>query len=77
VLFIELSRYRDREEMGGVYLTSQLDRTYNFVRDGRYSGRGWVCSASPPSPARLIFHHVGMYSKKWPLPLCVFMISFD
>ncbi len=36
--------YRGRVEIGEVYLPCQLERTlYNFVRDGRYSERGWAC----------------------------------
>jgi hypothetical protein len=32
------------DEIRGVYLHSQLERTVhcNFARDGKYSGRGWA-----------------------------------
>ncbi len=41
------STYRGRVEIGGAY---QLVRTPHFVRDGRYSKRGWACIPPPPSP---------------------------
>ncbi len=36
---------------------------HNFVRDCRYSERGWA----PPSSLGRIFLHDGMYVRKWPL----------
>jgi hypothetical protein len=48
------STYRGRDEIGGVYLPSQLRSVhYNFVLDGRYSERGWV-NLSEGGLARLI-----------------------
>jgi hypothetical protein len=32
--------HRGRDEIGGVYLPSQLERTMQLVRDGKYSERG-------------------------------------
>jgi hypothetical protein len=47
--------YRGREEIGGVYLPSQLERTeYNLVCDGGFSERGWACTPNPYQ-AGLIF----------------------
>ncbi len=43
--------FRGRVEIGGVYKSSQ--RTSNFVRDGRYSERGWECTPHPHQPGQI------------------------
>jgi hypothetical protein len=49
------STYRNRVEIRGVYLPSQLERTHNFVCDGRYSENGgWACTPHHHQPG-LIF----------------------
>ncbi len=65
-----MHRVRIGVEIGGVYLPSQLERSHNFVRDGRYSERG---GRGPPTLTSLgkFFHHDGMYATKWSLPLYV------
>ncbi len=67
-----------RGETGGVYLPSQLERIHhNFARDGIYcrvKGGGRV----PPTLTRQswVYHHDGMYARKWPLPV-YFTISSE
>ncbi len=47
-----------RAEIVSVYLPSQLECIhYNFLRDGRYSERGWACTPHP--------HQVGLIFQSW------------
>ncbi len=73
---IEYGTYRGRVEIWGLYLPSQLERTvhHNFVRDGRYSERGWACIPHPHQPG-LIFPSWWNVRQKWSLPLCVYRYS--
>ncbi len=42
------STYRGRVEIEGVYRSLSWCAHYNFVRDVRYSERGWACTPPPP-----------------------------
>jgi hypothetical protein len=63
-----------RVEIEGVYLpsagayTTTLSVMVDIVKGGE---------RAPPNLTRLgcFFHHVGMYARKWPLPLCVHSVS--
>jgi hypothetical protein len=44
------STYRGRVEIDGVYICLSRSVHRNFVRDGRYSERGWACTLTPPVP---------------------------
>ncbi len=46
------STYRGRIEIGGVYCICPFSWSlhHDFVRDGRYSEKGWACTPHPPSP---------------------------
>jgi hypothetical protein len=61
-------------KIGGMYLPSC--EHYNFACDARYSGRGWACTLPPPTlkSRGWLFHHDGIYARKWPLPLCVLSV---
>ncbi len=51
---------------------------HNFVRDGKYSERGWACG--PPShhhhqAGLIFFRHDGIYAGEWPLPICLYSVG--
>jgi hypothetical protein len=52
----EITEYRGRVEIGGVYSALSWCVHHNFVRDGRYSERGG--RAPPPSPAMRQFFNL-------------------
>jgi hypothetical protein len=61
----EYCTYRDRVEIRGsvsALSAGEWRVHHNFVREGRYSERGWACT-----PLGKFFHLGGMYARKWPL----------
>ncbi len=46
--------HRGRDEIRGVYLSAQLQRTLQLWRVGNYSEKGWACTSHPHQPG-LIF----------------------
>ncbi len=67
--------HRDRDEIGEVYLPSQLERTlkllYMMVNIVKRGGR----APSTLTSLGKFFHHDGMYARKRPLPLCVYSVG--
>ncbi len=45
-----------------------------YIREGKQSERGWVCTPSLTSLG-LFFHHDGMYARNRPSPLCVYSVD--
>jgi hypothetical protein len=70
--------HRGRDEIGGVYLPSQLERTRTmqlctYVMLNVVKGGGGV-HPPPLTSLGLFFHHDGMYAGKRLLPLCVYSV---
>ncbi len=76
--WITQSAYRGRGEIGGVYQHSQLHGVYCTPQLFSWWWIEWKVEyvRAPPTLTRLgwFYHHDGMYARKWPLLLCVYIL---
>jgi hypothetical protein len=68
--------HRGRDEIGGVYLPSQLERTLQLLYVMVNIVTGGVGVHPPLTRLAFFYHHDGMYARKWPLLCDVLCVLF-